>query len=119
MLIAAIKKDDLNLDKYQIGKQRKIKAETDGKLLLTINDIWLSPQKKDAYLPPEPTEKHRQYYIDKVLASINSNRTVAKNKFENLNKEKQDAEIMKQYNQRNEKWDELNKQRNYGLWLTG
>ncbi|MEH2086816.1 hypothetical protein [Nostoc sp.] len=116
MLIVAIKKDDLSLDKYQVGKQRKIKAETSGKLLLTVNDIWLSPNKKDAYLPPDPTIKNREYYKNEVLNSISSDKAVVEQKFIALNKEKQDIEIIKKYNERNKRWDELTKQKNYGLW---
>ncbi|MBN3958242.1 hypothetical protein [Nostoc sp. NMS8] len=116
MLIAAIRKDNLSLDKYQIGNERKFKAETDGKLLLTVNDIWLSAEKKDAYLPPEPTGRNREYYLNKVLGSINSDTTIATQQFLTWNKGKQDSEIMNKYNERKKKWDELNTQRNYGLW---
>ncbi|MBD2341998.1 hypothetical protein H6G64_34265 [Calothrix sp. FACHB-156] len=115
-LIAAIKKDDLSLDEYQVGKQRTFHAENDGKLLLTINDIWLSPKKKDAYLPPDPTEKNRDYYRNEVLSSISSDKTVAQDKFSAWNKPQQDLEIMKKYNERKEKWDKLTQQKNYGLW---
>jgi hypothetical protein len=116
MLIAAIKKDDLTLEKHSVGKEREFKAEADGKLLLTVNDIWLAPDKKDAYLPPEPIGKHREYYENKVLNSIDSNETVAKQKFSAWTSKKQNEEILKKYQERKEKWDELNKQRNYGLW---
>lgn len=115
MLIAAIEdKEERKKTLYRIGKEREFTASTDGKLLLTINDIWLSPKKKDAYLPPPV--KYRDYYEKKVLFSINSNIDIAKQETKIWSPQKWQEEIDKEYNKRKSKWDEITRDRNYGLW---
>ena len=115
-LIAAIKHEHGTEQYVPIGKHREFEVEKDGELLLTVNDIWLSPENKDAYLPPDPTGKNRDYYIERVLNSIRQNPEITEQDTEQWTIEKWDEEINKIFEKRWKKWTNIRRKRLDSLW---
>jgi hypothetical protein len=113
-LIAGVKESNSIIKPYAIGKENVFEVENDGNLFLTVNDIWLSPDNKEAYLPPI---SNTDYYRNEVLESINSeNNSIAENTYSQWSEEKRKQEIQKQYDLRNEKWQQIKRERNFSLW---
>lgn len=115
-LIAAIKSEDGTYQYEPIGKNREFIAEKDGKLLLTVNDIWLYPRNRNAYLPPNPTTTNRLYYRNKVLNSIPQDREDAEQVTKKWKHEKWDEEINKYFKKREKRWITILEQKNHSLW---
>ncbi|MBW4599711.1 MAG: hypothetical protein KME29_08855 [Calothrix sp. FI2-JRJ7] len=112
-LIAGVKGKDGSITFYAIGKENDFVADKKGNLLLTVNDIWLSPENKAAYLPPE---SNSDYYKNTVFDSISTDRNTALQKTSGWNEEQWKQEIHKQYLIRKRKWDTIKNDRNYSLW---
>ena len=115
MLIAGVKDNKLDeIKTYLIGKERRFEVESDGKLLLTVNDIWLSPENKHAYLPP--LEENYNFYKKNILHSIHPNLEIAREKTKDWTKQDWDEKVKENYNKRELKWDKITNDKNYGLW---
>lgn len=113
MLIAAIKDSKEQIDPNNIEPIRKNKtftATTNGELLLTVNDIWLSSEMKEVYVPPL-NEDNFEYYLTLAQLQTDSNQD-----FDSWSKTTQRQKAQEQYQKRLKQWWEIVKQKNWNVW---
>ncbi|MEA5626525.1 hypothetical protein [Nostoc sp. UHCC 0251] len=114
MLLAAVKdsKSQIKQDNIQpIGSSKTFTTPTDGELVLTVNDIWLSNDKKEVYARPL-NEENFQYYLSKAqyeaaLKSEDFNSWSERTKKEKANE---------QYQNRLKHWENITKTNNWNVW---
>ena len=86
-------------------------TKTDGELVLAVNDIWLSKDKKDVYVPPWEDDSC-EYYLEAAKFDA----AFRNEDFGLWSKEKQREEAQKQYQKRLEDWKNIVKNNNWNIW---
>ncbi|BAZ71247.1 hypothetical protein NIES4106_60440 (plasmid) [Fischerella sp. NIES-4106] len=107
--------------RFQVNEVQILKTKPYTKRLSTLFPVpyslfpavWLSPDHKEAYLPPIT---NTDYYKNQVLDSINSDRNIAEKVYSQWDEEKKKQEHKKQYDERNKKWQQIKKDRAFSLW---
>jgi hypothetical protein len=113
MLLAAIKdsKSQIKPDNIEpIGESKTFTATTNGELMLTVNDIWLSSDMKEVYVPPF-NEESFLYYLK--LAQIQN---ALNGDFNSWSKTTQDKKAKEEYQKRLKKWHTIVERKNWNLW---
>ncbi|MBD2488230.1 hypothetical protein [Aulosira sp. FACHB-615] len=113
MLIAAIKDSKEQIDPNNIepiGKNKTFTATTNGELLLTVNDIWLSSEMKEVYAPPF-NDDHLEYYLTLAKLQAGSNQD-----FDSWSKTIQRQKAQEQYPKRLKQWQKIVKEKNWNVW---
>jgi hypothetical protein len=118
MLLAAIKPSTGQIKTENIApfdKDREyieFTANTNGELVLTVNDIWLNKEDKDIYAPPLNKEENFKYYRQIAYSE-------AALKGENVNywsKETERKKIEEQHQKRLKKWELIVANNNWNVW---
>ncbi|QKQ74781.1 hypothetical protein [Nostoc sp. TCL240-02] len=108
MLIAAIKDSTKQIKNIEnIGENKEFTIKTDGELVLTVNDIWLSSDMKDVYAPPFNDDNFRYYLSLAALKSEDSNSWSEKMKREKAHQE---------YQNRLRAWNYIADNKNCNVW---
>jgi hypothetical protein len=92
-------------------------AKSDGELELTVNDIWLSEDKKNAYVPPVDKNisddgKKVFYYLQ--LAELEA--AVRGEDFKSWSEETKRKKKEEQHQRRNKGWDSIKKNKDWNIW---
>ena len=88
----------------------KFTAKYDGKLVLTVNDIWLDGGMKDTYVPPF-IEDNIQHYLQ--LAKYEA---AFKEDFNSWSEEEELEKAQEQYQRRLKGWETIKESSNWNIW---
>jgi hypothetical protein len=94
-----------------IGSEKVFSPETDGEILLTINDIWLSRETDDQVYAPN-LNSERNYYIRKKQEVF----SLRGSDFLSLPKKEQEEKMKKVYEQRKKDWLKIKNDGNWRVW---
>jgi hypothetical protein len=86
-------------------------AENDGELVLTVNDIWLSGDTKDAYTPPFNKDNFKHYL---QLAEFEA--AFKGEDFKSWSEETKRKKAEEQYQRRLNGWDSIVENNNWNIW---
>jgi hypothetical protein len=87
-------------------------AENDGELVLTVNDIWLSGNRKYAYIPPISNKDNFQHYLQ--LAEFEA--AFKGEDFKSWSEETKRKKAEEQYQRRLKGWDSIINKSNWNIW---
>ncbi|KYC42281.1 hypothetical protein WA1_20095 [Scytonema hofmannii PCC 7110] len=121
MLLAAVR-DSKNgqvkpEDIVPVKDGHNFEVKTDGELVLTVNDIWLSPESQDTYAPPLKSgigvdDENFRYYLEKA-----QNQAILNGEDSNSWSEKKRLEKVKeQYTRRLKNWSKISRNKNWNAW---
>lgn len=86
-------------------------AKNDGELVLTVNDIWLSGDLKNAYIPPL-NDDNRKHYLQ--LAEFDA--AFQGENFSSWSEETKRQKEEAQYQKRFKSWDSIFDNNNWNIW---
>jgi hypothetical protein len=113
MLLAAVRdsKQQVKEDDIEpIGENGELKANIDGKLVLTVNDIWLDKEDKDTYaLPFNENFKYYQQLAHYQAAFKGED-------FDSWSKETERKKAEEQYQKRFKSWGAIDDNDNWNVW---
>jgi hypothetical protein len=89
----------------------EFKAKNDGELVLTVNDIWLSGDTKDAYTPPFNKDNFKHYL---QLAEFEA--AFKGEDFKFWSEETKRKKAKEQYQKRLKGWDSIVSKNNWNIW---
>jgi hypothetical protein len=113
MLLAAVRgsKQQIKEDDIEpIGENGELKANIDGELVLTVNDIWLDKEDKDTYALP--FNENFKYY--QQLAYYQA--ALKGEDFDSWSKETKREKAEEQHQKRLKSWDAIADNNNWNVW---
>jgi hypothetical protein len=119
MLVAGIRTNSGQYIKEPIGSKHEFTPAADGLLVLAINDVWLEPKSKDAYVPP--LSDYPDYYKQKALEKLcNTTDSLAEPELScnKISENQLNSEMERQYKLKQKKWHHLQSSGNWGAWYT-
>lgn len=117
MLLAAVQDSTKQIPKEKIKpfdkehERIEFTAENNGDLVLTVNDIWLSDDMKDAYVPTLDKDNF-QHYLQ--LAQYDA--AFKDEDFNSWSKETERQKVNEQYQKRLNGWDTIVHNDNWNIW---
>ena len=119
MLLAAIRPLEGDkkgqIEKIQpIGGDNTFIADVDGELLLTVNDIWLNQDSKDAYVRAK--ESNYYYYLNK--AKQDNYKLIKPEDTSKWSQKTNNKKVEEQYQKREKQWQEITANKNWDLWYS-
>ncbi|MDJ0570370.1 MAG: hypothetical protein QNJ53_15190 [Pleurocapsa sp. MO_192.B19] len=89
----------------------ELTTEKNGELVLTVNDIWLSGDKKDIYVPSFEGEDNKRYY-----RQLAESEAAFKENIDSWSKETKQKKAYEQYLKREEGWKSIKDNNNWNIW---
>jgi hypothetical protein len=92
------------------GESIEFTAKNDGELVLTVNDLWLSPTKEDTYAPP--FEDNRNYYLN--VANLDA--ALRDEDFKSWSEKTKRQKAEEQYQKRVQSWEDIVAENKWNIW---
>lgn len=93
------------------NKPLEFKAEKDGELLLTVNDIWLGREQEDVYVPKFEGKENIDYYVQLAEAEATFKEDV-----DSWTEEIKLKKAKEQHSKRKEDWKDIKLNGNWNVW---